>query len=66
MDLSTIWKDAATKVRALDENLYFRLLGKAEYWSNPEIWTDEKIAKANIKLEAIKNGARQIIAGKRK
>jgi hypothetical protein len=58
--------DAATKVRALDEDLYFRLLGKAEYWSNPEIWTDEKIAKANITLEAIKNDSRLIIASRRK
>ncbi len=61
-DLSKIWMDAAKKVRDIDEQLYFRLLGKAEYWSDPTIWTDEKITKANISLDSIKSDAKQILA----
>lgn len=61
-DLSKIWMEAAKKVRDVDEELYFRLLGKAEYWSDPTAWTPEKIAKANIALTAIKNDSRQILA----
>jgi hypothetical protein len=60
-ELSKIWMDAAKKVRDLDEDLYFRLLGKAEYWSNPAIWSDEKISKANIALESIKKDSLQIL-----
>lgn len=61
-DLSKIWMDAAKKVRDLDEDLYFRLLGKAEYWSDPTTWSEEKINKANIALEAIKNDSKQILS----
>jgi hypothetical protein len=61
-DLSKIWMDAAKKVRDLDSDLYFRLLGKAEYWADPTTWTQEKIDRANIALYSIKKDSRQILS----
>tara|TARA_A100000171_G_C2135457_1_gene149836 strand:+ start:244 stop:615 length:372 start_codon:yes stop_codon:yes gene_type:complete len=61
-DLSKIWMDAAKKVRDLDSELYFRLLGKAEYWADPTAWTHEKIVRANIALDSIKEDSRQILS----
>lgn len=61
-DLSKIWMDAAKKVRDLDSDLYFRLLGKAEYWADPTTWTQDKIDRANIALDSIKNDSRQILS----
>lgn len=63
-DLSKIWIDAAKTVRELDQDLYFRLLGKSEFWSDPIAWTDDKIAKANISLESIKRDAKEILQGR--
>lgn len=60
-DLSKIWGDAATKVRDLNKDLYFRLLGKAEYWSDPTTWTQEKIDRANIALDSIKRDSRLLL-----
>ena len=61
-DLSKIWMDAAKKVRDLDSDLYFRLLGKAEYWADPTTWSQEKIDRANIALDSIKKDSKQILS----
>ena len=63
-NLSKIWMDAAKKVRDLDSDLYFRLLGKAEYWADPATWSQEKIDRANIALDSIKKDSRQILSGR--
>ncbi len=63
-DLSKIWMEAAKKVRDLDKDLYFRLLKKAEYWSDPTIWTHDKIERANIALDSIKKDSRQILSAR--
>jgi len=61
IELSEIWINAASKVRDLDGDLYNRLLSNAEYWSNPESWTDEQIGEARIGLLDIKRDARGIL-----
>jgi len=61
VELSEIWMNAASKVRDLDGDLYNRLLSNAEYWSNPESWTDEQISEARIGLLDIKRDARGIL-----
>ena len=63
-DLSNIWLETAKKVRYLDEEIYFRLLAKAEYWADPTVWDTEKINKANIALESIRKDAKEILKGK--
>lgn len=61
IELSEICMDAASKVRDLDGDLYNRLLSNAEYWSNPESWTDDQIAEARIGLLDIKRDAKGIL-----
>lgn len=65
-ELSDLWMEAAKAVRELDNNLYFRLLGKAEYWSNPEDWPEERVKKAKISLLEIKREAKKLLQSKKK
>lgn len=60
LDLSAVWMDAAAAVRDLDNEMYERLLSKAEYWSNPSGWTNEKVDKANIRLDALREDSKKI------
>lgn len=60
-ELSDLWMDAAKAVRELDDDLYLRLLAKAEYWSNPQDWSDEDVQSARITLEEIKKGSKELI-----
>lgn len=59
LDLSAVWMDAAAAVRDLDNEMYERLLSKAEYWSNPSGWTNEKVDKANIRLDALREDSKR-------
>lgn len=61
LELSDLWIDAAAKVRDLDPDLYNRLLEKAEYWTNPQGWSDERIKEARIGLLDIKRDAKGIL-----
>jgi len=61
IELAEIWMDAASKVRDLDGDLYNRLLSNAEYWSNPESWTEKQVADARIGLLDIKRDAKGIL-----
>ena len=63
-DLNKLWLATAAKVRGLDTDLYNRLQGKAEYWSNPESWSAAKMKNANLSLESIKATAREILRDK--
>jgi hypothetical protein len=65
-ELSDLWMEAAKAVRELDNNLYFRLLGKAEYWSNPEDWPEDRVQKARISLLEIKREAKKLLQTKKK
>lgn len=65
-ELSDLWMEAAKAVRELDDNLYFRLLGKAEYWSNPEDWPEDRVQKARISLLEIKREAKKLLQSKKK
>lgn len=61
-NLSKIWSEAATKVRDLNEELYFRLLGKAEYWADPTVWLQDRFERANMALDSIKNDSKQLLS----
>ena len=65
LELSAVWMDAAKAVRELDRNMHTRLLGKAEYWSNPKDWTDEKVDSANIRLDALRKDSEKILKAKK-
>ena len=38
-----------------------RCFQKSGYWSNPEQWTDEDVAKANISLKGMFDSAKKLI-----
>ena len=61
LELSDLWMDAAAKVRDLDNDLYDRLLEKAEYWTNPVGWSDERIQQARIGLLDLKRDAKGML-----
>ncbi len=62
LNLSKIWSNAASKVRDLDEEMYWRLLGKAEYWSSPADWTTERIQKVRISIGGIREDSKKILS----
>lgn len=64
LELSDLWLETAAKVRDLDESLYEQLLMKAEYWSNPENWSNEDVKRTRIGLLEIKRAAREILQKK--
>ena len=61
IELSEYWLKAASAVRDLDNNLYERLLLKADFWSNPDNWTQEMSAESKIYLDQIINDSRNIL-----
>jgi hypothetical protein len=41
-----------------------RLLGKAQYWSNPKGWPKERVKKARISLREIKRESKKLLKKK--
>ncbi|MHC1777562.1 MAG: hypothetical protein AB9834_19345 [Lentimicrobium sp.] len=64
LELSDLWMETAVKVRDLDLALYEQLLMKAEYWSNPQNWSNEDVKTTKIGLLEIKRAAREILQKK--
>jgi len=65
-ELSKSWADAGFKLLALPNppnDLANRYLIKAEYWSDPELWTDERVEVARIRLTEIYDESRRILLG---
>src|SRR5262245_60233149 len=63
-ELSDLWLEAAKAVRELDNKLYFQLLGKAQYWSNPKGWPKERVKKARVSLREIKRESKRLLKSK--
>jgi len=51
--LVDLWLDASRKLRLLNGDLAERTFFKADYWSDPEIWTGQKVAEAKIELDQL-------------
>ncbi|MBC8032160.1 MAG: DUF4062 domain-containing protein [Pyrinomonadaceae bacterium] len=65
-ELSQGWAEAGFKLLALPNpptDLANRYLLKAEYWSYPELWTDERVDVARIRLTEIAEESRTILLG---
>lgn len=56
--LSQLWNAAHLSLRAIDPALANRCFGKAEYWTDPTSWPDEKIHQYNIELESMSEAIR--------
>lgn len=54
------WGAAAIPLRHIDEELAMICERKAEYWINPDDWSNEKITELGIKLQDVSNAYRQL------
>lgn len=52
-ELVQLWVDASLEIVALNPDLARRLREKAEYWSDPNLWDESRIASARISIEEI-------------
>ena len=60
-ELVTLWTAAAVHIRRTDPDLAVRLRNKADYWTNPENWTDLEIIQNRIQIEAIEAEGRRLL-----
>ena len=54
------WGAAAIPLRHIDEELSMVCENKAEFWLNPEAWSNEDIKSFGIKLEDVTKAYRQL------
>jgi len=60
-ELSELWINAGVTLRTIDSDLAQRCIIKADYWSNPNQWTDEQIKNSRITLDEIIIESRDLI-----
>jgi hypothetical protein len=56
------WSAAAIPLRHIDEELAAICDHKADYWLNPEQWSDEDVVKFGIKLENVARTYQKLVA----
>lgn len=61
--LVQLWTDAAVSIRRQDPEFAQLLQMKAEYWANPENWTDADVRRAVIGIEVVAGRARALLGG---
>jgi len=61
--LVKLWTTASVHIRRTDPDLAVRLQMKAEYWTNPENWTDKEIADNRIQIDEIAKEGRRLLSG---
>jgi hypothetical protein len=59
--LARYWSAAAIPMHHIDANLARRCDMKAEYWINPENYTDDDIKELDIGLESVRNAYRTLL-----
>ena len=59
--LSRLWTAAAVLVRNYDIDLAESLITKGEYWTNPDDWSDEDLERARIKIDQVREAARNML-----
>ena len=60
-ELVALWSEASLQIAAFDPGLANRLRSKAEYWSDPRRWDDQRIAEASIGIDAVADDARALL-----
>ena len=61
-ELVKLWTAASVQIRRTDPDLAVRLQNKAEYWTNPENWTDEEVARNGIQIDKIAEEGRRLLS----
>lgn len=54
-EIREYWRDAYQKLVHVEEELARNCFGKAEYWADPDKWTEDDDAKYDIQLESMSN-----------
>jgi hypothetical protein len=60
-ELVELWTSAAVHIRRTDPDLAQRLLQKADYWTNPENWSDEDVIANGIRIEEIADEGKHLL-----
>jgi hypothetical protein len=48
--LGRLWSEAAAAIRRFDQEFAFALERKAQYWTNPDTWSQDDVQRAGIAL----------------
>lgn len=64
--LARLWSKVALTAQPLNPDLAGRYQIKANYWANPDRWTDEEIEEAKIEIERIEKEINNYFKGKLK
>lgn len=60
-DLVELWTTASVHIRRTDSDLSMLLQEKAEYWTNPENWTQEEVVSNGIQIDKIAEQGKQLL-----
>lgn len=60
-ELVKLWTTASVHIRRTDSDLSMKLQDKAEYWTNPENWTQEEVASNGIQIDEIAQRGKQLL-----
>jgi hypothetical protein len=63
--LSRLWSAAAIPLRHLDAELAARCEYKAEYWLNPEGWSEQRVREIGIRLDDVRHRYRRLLTPER-
>jgi hypothetical protein len=55
--LDRLWKETAEVILPIDLPLAERLYLKADYWRNPDRWTEQQLVDAHLKLKSVRKAA---------
>jgi hypothetical protein len=61
ISLSHLWVQAGIQLRKIDPGLAERCIRKAEYWGDPDSWTEQEIREAKITLRMMRDDARTLL-----
>jgi len=59
-ELARHWHKASAALDGIDDELSHLCMLKGQYWTEPNVWDDERIVKAGIELNKITEDIRQL------
>ena len=59
--LAELWTSAAVNIRRSDMDLATRLEEKADYWTNPDNWTNGEVRASRIQIDEIANEGQRLL-----
>jgi hypothetical protein len=61
IQLSKLWNEAGIKLRHIDNDLAQKCIIKADYWANPDEWTQGDIKASKVSLDLVIKEARILL-----